>query len=483
VPPNDGQELGHEPYIPFVCHRIKAAENEGARIVVNMPPRHLKTSVGTVFLSAWLLGKNPAEKIIIVTYSAQLANDISYRVREVLRSGWYKRHFPTRLARDRASVTDFATTAGGGVYATSVDGSFIGRGATIIIFDDPLDMDDAGNIEKREKVNQRFDTAIMSRLNNTKTGRVVINAHRLHQSDLSGHVLEAGGWDHVALAFEAPRDQGYEFGGRSWYRKKCELLRPNAFSQAEVNRIKSIMNPDFETLYQQCLGEGQSLRISREQIGSFTVAPNNAAILISVDPGHRGGPGHSFTVMQAWARFEDDFYLFDQWRHQASIDDAVSALKFAAKSCRPAAVVIEFSGYGQTLARDLQKQHRSLNIELVPTDRRSKTVRLLRHIDAIRSGHVKLPQSAEWREAWIAELEQFPRGAFDDQVDAFTLAMDRLVEGPKLINPPPRALGGTLNTRGVFTPGSEWGRRGIQGRSVLGRQRQLTRIFPDWPKR
>lgn len=76
---NDGQELGHEPFIPFVCHRIKAAENEGARIVVNMPPRHLKTSVGTVFLSAWLLGKNPAEKIIIVTYSAQLANDISYR--------------------------------------------------------------------------------------------------------------------------------------------------------------------------------------------------------------------------------------------------------------------------------------------------------------------------------------------------------------------------------------------------------------------
>jgi predicted phage terminase large subunit-like protein len=165
------------------------------------------------------------------------------------------------------------------------------------------------------------------------------------------------------------------------------------------------------------------------------------------------------------------------------MDDASSALKFAARSCRPAAVVIEFSGYGQALARDLQKHDRSLKIELVPTDRRSKTARLLRHIDAIRSGQIKLPQSAEWRETWISEFEQFPQGAFDDQVDAFTLAMDRLVEGPTLISPPARALGGTLSTRGVFTSGSEWGRRGIRGHTALGRQRQLTRIFPNWLER
>jgi predicted phage terminase large subunit-like protein len=479
---NDGRELGDEPYVGFICDRVQKASEEGARFVINMPPRHLKTTIGTVSLSAWLLGLNPAEKIQIFTYSAQLADDIGYRIREVLRSRWYNTHFQTRLTNDRASVTDFATTAGGGVYAASANGSFIGRGATVIIFDDPLDMDDAGNLEKREKINARFDSAIMSRLNDSKIGRVVINAHRLHEFDLSGHVLATGDWDHIVLPFEAPRDQNYVFGGRSWYCKKGELLRPNAFSQAEVNRIKSIINPDYEGLYQQYLGEGHSIRISRDQFGSFTLAPKDAPIVISVDPGHRGGPGHSFTVMQAWSPCEKEFFLLDQWREQADVDEACSALKFAAKNCRPAAVLIEYSGYGQTLARDLQKQSRSLKVDLVPPDRCSKTARLLRHIEVIQSGRVKLLESAQWREAWVSEFEQFPHGAFDDQVDAFTLAMDFLVEGPTLIRPPARALGGTMSTRGVFTSGSEWGRRGIRGHTALGGQRQLTRIFPKWRK-
>ncbi len=478
---NDGRELGEEPYIGFICAGVEKAREEGARLVINQPPRHLKTSIGTVSLSAWLLGLNPAEKIQIFTYSAQLAVDIGYRIRAVLQSTWFKRHFQTRLTSDRASVTDFATTAGGGVYAASASGSFIGRGATVIIFDDPLDMDDAGNLEKREKINQRFDSAIMSRLNDSKIGRVVINGHRLHEDDLSGHVLATGGWDHIALPFEAPRDQTYVFGARSWYRKKGELLRPNAFSQAEVNRIKLIINPDYEALYQQFLGEGHSIRIRRDQFGSFTYAPKDAPIVISVDPGHRGGPGHSFTVMQAWSPCGNEFFLLDQWREQADVGEACSALKFAARNCRPAAVLIEFSGYGQTLSRDLQKRFRSLTIELVPPDRCSKTARLLRHIEAIHSGRVKLFESAEWREAWVSEFEQFPHGGFDDQVDAFTLAMDYLVQGPILIRPPARALGGTLSTRGVFTSGTEWGRRGVRGYTA-NRQRQPTRIFPKWRK-
>lgn len=180
---NDGQELGDEPYTTFVCRRVAAAKNDGARLVVNMPPRHNKTSYCTVALSSWLLARNPAEKIIIITYSEQLARDIGHRVRDILQSSWYQKFFPTRIADDRNRANDFATTAGGSFYAASVEGSFIGRGATIIIFDDPLDMDDAGNLKQIEKVNQRFDTAIFSRLNNPAKGRVVIVGHRLHQGE------------------------------------------------------------------------------------------------------------------------------------------------------------------------------------------------------------------------------------------------------------------------------------------------------------
>ncbi|MGO9232735.1 MAG: hypothetical protein ACLP4V_01080 [Methylocella sp.] len=86
---NDGRELGDEPYIAYACRRIAEAKDDGARCAVTMPPRHLKTLIGSVCLSARLLTRNPAVKIIIVTYSEQLARDISYRVRKILQSPWY----------------------------------------------------------------------------------------------------------------------------------------------------------------------------------------------------------------------------------------------------------------------------------------------------------------------------------------------------------------------------------------------------------
>ena len=186
-----------------------------------MPPRHLKTQLGSVFLPAWLLARNPSEKIIIVAYSEQLAHENAYRVREILRSPWFQRYFATRLAEDRTRVDDFATTLGGGVYAVSVNGSITGRGGTIIIFDDPLNIDDCTNLDQIQNLNERFDSVIMSRLDDPKNGRVIIIAHRLHPNDLSAHVLESDRWDHIALPLIAPKDQQYDLsGGRVWHRKK-----------------------------------------------------------------------------------------------------------------------------------------------------------------------------------------------------------------------------------------------------------------------
>ena len=98
---NDGRELGNDPYITYVCRRLAKAKGNGARIVLNMPPRHLKTLLGSVFLTAWLLAWNAAEKIIVVTYSEQLALNTAYLLRKVLQSPWYRRYFPTRLAGDQ----------------------------------------------------------------------------------------------------------------------------------------------------------------------------------------------------------------------------------------------------------------------------------------------------------------------------------------------------------------------------------------------
>jgi predicted phage terminase large subunit-like protein len=476
---NGGQKLGDEPYIAYVCRQLARVKNDGARYVVNMPPRHLKTCLGAVYLAAWLLARKPAEKIIIVTYSEPLAGDSAYRLRAILQSPWYKKFFPrTRLAEDRTRVADFATTAGGGVYAVSTEGSITGRGASVIIFDDPLNIIDAGNLDQIAKVNQRFGPVIMSRLNNPKTGRVVIIAHRLHPFDLSGHVLGSGGWDHIALPFMAPRDQDYDLGTRIWHRKKGELLRPDAFSEAEINRIKTTINPDYEALYQQYLGEGDSIRITREQFGSFFVAPD-APVVISVDPGHRPGPEHCFTVMQGWSPVGNEFFLRDQWRKQADIGEASRALNKATANCQAAAVLIEWSGYGQTLFENLRRHFRSLNHHLIAPDGRSKTARLLPHIDVIQSGRIRLPQDARWREAYACEFEQFPHGPFDDQVDATTQFLDFMLTSPALEKPPERCLGVAANRSGVVTSANQAARLGRwPGYSGLDRRSRVRHIFP-----
>jgi predicted phage terminase large subunit-like protein len=476
---NDGKDLGREPYIRYLCDRISEAKNDGARLVINLPPRHLKTSIGSVALSAWLLGLDPAEKILIVTYSAQLATEIGYRIREVLRSRWYREHFPARLAPDRAAVTDFGTTAGGGVYSASVDGSFIGRGASVIIFDDPLDMDDASNDDKRDKVNQRFATAIMSRLNDPKTGRVVINAHRLHEDDLCGYALKSGGWNHIALSFIAAKDETFRCGERLWHRKAGELLRPDAFSQAEVDRVKQIIHPDYECLYQQLLGAAHSISIQRAHFRNTSAIPKNLAVIISVDPGHRAGVGHSHTVMQAWSRMGDDFLLLDQSRSQGEIDEIASALTKAVAHCRPVMVLIEQTGFGQALARDVQRRYPKTKIRLITPDRRSKTARLLSHVPLIEECRISLAGEAYWREAFVEEFLRFPNGDFDDQVDAFTLAMDFFAEHPILEAPKSRALGGTLNARGVFTTASQTTNSFSTAANVFCRSApSYTSIFP-----
>ena len=216
-------------------------------------------------------------------------------------------------------MNDFATDQGGGVYAASAGGSLTGRGGDIIIFDDPLNIDDANNLDQIERVNRRFDSLIMSRLNNPKSGRVVIIAHRLNQEDLSGHVLKQRGWRHICLPMIAPKKRSFQVGGRTWRRKKGELLRPDAYARKELKALQTSAEPDFETLYQQTPGGSLSIRIKRDCFPTFAEgAIGNLPIVLSIDPGHRGGDRHSYSVIQAWAASEGDYFLVDQWRKQSS---------------------------------------------------------------------------------------------------------------------------------------------------------------------
>lgn len=184
---HDGKKLGDQHYIDYLCFELeKVINGETPRLLINLPPRHLKTFLGSICLAAWTLAKEPSARIIVVTYNDKLAEHLSRDIRKILRAPWFKEVFSTRLADGHASADDFQTTKGGGVYAVSSNGALAGRGGDLIIFDDPLDLKDWNNLTEIECVNERFDGMIMSRFNNPQEGRAVIIAHRLKRHPFSG---------------------------------------------------------------------------------------------------------------------------------------------------------------------------------------------------------------------------------------------------------------------------------------------------------
>jgi hypothetical protein len=248
----EGTKIGKHTYETYlVTELIKFVDGNTPRMIVNLPPRTLKTLLFAVSLSAWKLAREPSAKIMVVTYSDNVAESIARNVREILLAPWYKEVFQTRVAKNHSSVMDFGTTAGGALYAVAFGGSITGRGADLIIVDDPHDITDAGSPRKLERTKEIFDTVVLSRLNNRKTGKVIVIAHRVHKNDLSAHLLRRGKWKHVVLPMIAETDTIYDTDYGPWRRRKDELLRPDVFDEEEIEDARAeAHNPDFDMLYQ-----------------------------------------------------------------------------------------------------------------------------------------------------------------------------------------------------------------------------------------
>lgn len=172
------------------------------RLIINLPPRSLKSITTSVAAVAWLLGKDASKQIICASYGQDLADKHARDTRKIMMSPFYKRVFPATVLSQKQSVSDFMTTRNGGRMSTSVGGVLTGRGADIIIIDDPLKPDEALSETRRTAVNDWYDNSLLSRLNSKEDGIIIIVMQRLHQDDLVGHVLDRGEhWD--VLSFPA----------------------------------------------------------------------------------------------------------------------------------------------------------------------------------------------------------------------------------------------------------------------------------------
>ncbi len=194
-----GQRLSPAWHVEVLAAKLQGVrEGHAKRLVVNVPPRHLKSLAASVALPAWLLGHDPGLGVVNVTYAQDLSEKFARDCRAVMASAWYRALFPTRLASPREPLAELITNRGGFRLATSVGGVLTGRGADVILIDDPLKPADALSQSRRAAANDWFDSTLYSRLNDKGKGAIVIVMQRLHEDDLAGHVLAQGGWDLVS---------------------------------------------------------------------------------------------------------------------------------------------------------------------------------------------------------------------------------------------------------------------------------------------
>jgi predicted phage terminase large subunit-like protein len=448
---SQGKQLtAPHPYLRFVSwHLEQVAEGEIKRLVVTLPPRHLKTFLASVCLAAWILARDPSAKILILSYGQELAEKIAFEIRGILQSEWFQRLFKTRIATNRRKLNDFVTTDGGGVRSVSVEGGVTGLGADVIIVDDPVQIKDSDNLKQLERINDLFDSEVRTRLNDPKKGRIVIVAHRLAENDLPGHVLEEGGWKHVNLPLVANRARLYTTrDGFAWPRQKGELLRPDAFSRGDLERLRRMKRPNFETLQQQNPG-ARNLRIQAKHFGKFSpgMVPTDLPVVLSVDPGQKGGTANSYSVVQAWGFYQDQFFLLNQWREQSRYSELRSAVRSFIRKHRPSVVLIEATGQGPALQSEIRPMRGMEVVAVTPIDHKVK--RLGRHQRLIRSGKLSVPDTAPWVEEFLGEATLFPYAPHDDQIDAMSQFLDWTAGHPTPNKRPPRALISGVSSQGV----------------------------------
>ncbi|WP_140986940.1 terminase large subunit domain-containing protein [Asticcacaulis tiandongensis] len=242
-------------HIDAIAHQLSCVERgDVKRLLITMPPRTMKSFIASVCLPAWLLGRNPAEKIICASYAHDLSKEFSYQTRKLMQSEWYRKLFPdTRLDPKKNSTDELGTTKGGSRLSTSVGGTLTGRGGNYIIIDDPIKAKDAYSETVREGAIDWFKGTVQSRLNNPKTGRIIVVAQRLHMEDLPGYLIGQGGWTELCLPLVNDRDQViFLTADVEAERPAGNILHEARFDDAVITSLrKELGEQQFEAQYNQ----------------------------------------------------------------------------------------------------------------------------------------------------------------------------------------------------------------------------------------
>jgi predicted phage terminase large subunit-like protein len=420
------------PYIELIASKLEACrQGRIKRLIINVPPRSLKSHCASIAFPAWYLAHNPSHEVVCVSYGQDLADKFARDFRRIMTSAWYKRLFTVRLA-DRVAVADFMTTAQGVRFATSVGGTFTGRGADVIVIDDPLKPEDALSEVRRKGVNEWYDNTLLSRLNYKANGCIIIIImQRLHQDDLIGHVLEQEDWEVLSLPAIVETNETHLIEsvlGNDVYRRSVgEVLHPERDSLATIQKLREATGEyNFASQYQQNPTPLGGAMVKQAWLRYYEPGEQPAKfdhVVQSWDTANKASELSDYSVCTTWGQIDRTFYLLDVFRARLNYPDLKRKVIELAKRDDAGTILIEDKASGTQLMQDLKEEHVYGIAPYQPPTGTDKIMRLHAQTTMFENGHLFLPAKAHWLADYLNEILSFPGSRYDDQVDSTTQAL------------------------------------------------------------
>ena len=411
----------------------RVARGEIKRLIINMPPRHTKSEFASYLLPAWFLGKFPQKKVIQTSHTAELAVGFGRKVRNLVDSEAYKTVFPELgLQTDSKAAGRWNTNKGGDYFAIGIGGAVTGKGADILIIDDPHSEQEAAlaevNPEIYDKTYEWYTSGPRQRLQ--PGGAIVIVMTRWSKRDLTGRVLKSAA---------QRNDEGWEVIEFPALLPSGKPLWPEFWSKPELDALKlELPNSKWMAQYQQQPTSDESAIIKREwwQLWDDDTPPDCTFVIQSWDTAFLKTQRSDFSACTTWGIFYRDdatgrpqanIILLDVLKRRMEFPELKQEAQIMYKEWDPDALIVEAKASGAPLIFELRAMGIPVQ-EFTPSKGNDKIARLNAVSDIFASGRVWVPGTS-WAEELVDEVASFPAGDHDDLVDSMTQALLRFRRG------------------------------------------------------
>lgn len=453
----------HNWHIDLICEYLQAVERgEIRKLIINVPPRSLKSLIVNQAWPAWLLGHNPAERIVSASYGMDLAIKNSVKTRLIMENEFYKKMFPkTRLAHDNNQKMQFSTTEMGHRVATSTGSGITGEGGNILIVDDLSSALNAQSDVIHEGQIEWYDTSFSNRLNNKNTGAIVVIMQRLREDDLTGHLMASkSGWIKLKLPVYTDKDIRFSrFEPRMSYMFKKGLLHESRmdwdyvkgeekkgsfyfsgqFMQEPTPKGGGIIKKAWFTLWEPSIPLPRMTYVLQSYDTAFTSNTlNDPSACLTIGVFNKAtkdqNPNWAFMILDWW----NEHLEFPELEERAKMDyklttGRASKLSFGINKKHVDLLVVEEKATGKSVIQRLQRAAGLPILGYTPTTDKIQRVNIVSPI--VETGKVYVMASgapvmaegyqefAAWVQPFIKEVCTFPKAPHDEAPDTFSQAL------------------------------------------------------------